>query len=407
MSAARIAARATACALLFCCGDAAALFDDRLEILVGQSATHDDNVFRLPPGVSPAIGLGTSDRGDTYRATSLGLAFDVPQASHRYRGSLALDSYQFSRFEDLELEGRQGRFDWTFSGLDNLTTRLGYTESRTLASLSNVQGGAQSTAPNFIDYRRTFAELGYEIAPQWGLRAELGRGTQENSASVYALSNLRAKNERLELTYATPAGTRIGAAVELIAGTLPNRQIVGAQAVDNSYDERHLGTFLEWQTSRHSHIDARIGRVRRGYDVLGARNYEGTTYRAAFAWEPVDGLTLTALGQRGISGTEEINVGFVLLETVGLRSHWRREDRVELTFDLERGDRVYRGDPQLVLGLVPERSEQVSVMALGALLHVTPIVTLDFRWRNERRSANVAGGNYRVNIAGIGVRCSF
>jgi hypothetical protein len=406
-SLARIVARAAACALLLAGGQASALFDDRLEVVVGQSATHDDNVFRLAPGVDPTAALGTADRGDTYQATSLGLKFDVPQAAHRYRGDLAFDRYQFGRFSGLELQGRRGLFDWTFNGWDNVATRLGYTESRTLASLSNIQGGTQSTLPNFIDYRRTYADVSYEIAPQWGLSAELGRGAQENSASIYALSDMRVKTERLELAYLTPGDTRIGADVQLIAAILPNRQIVAAQAIDNSYDERHLGTFIEWQTSRHSRLDARLGTVRRTYDILGTRNYTGSTYRLAHAWQPVDALTLTALAQRGVSSTEEINVGFVLLETVGLRSRWQHEDRVELTLDLERGDRVYRGDPLLALGLIPERAEQVSVQAVSALLHLTPIVTLDFRWRNERRSANVAGGSYRVNIAGIGVRCSF
>ncbi|HJR69767.1 MAG TPA: outer membrane beta-barrel protein [Gammaproteobacteria bacterium] len=405
--AARVVARIAACALFLTGGDAVALFDDRLEVVVGQSATHDDNVFRLARGVDPVTALGTSDRSDTYHATSLGLKFDVPQASHRYRGDLGVDRYQFERFSNLELEGHHGSFDWTFSGVDALTSRLGYLESRTLASLSNIQGGAQSTAPNFIDYRRTYAEASYEITPRWAFRAELGRGAQENSASLYTLSDMSVKTQDLELVYATPAGTRIGLDTRFVAASLPNRQLVGLQAIDNSYDERHSSVFIEWQTSRHSRLDARFGRVHRGYEDLAARNHTGSTYSVAYSWQPVDALTLTAIGQRGISTTEEVNVGHVLMETVGLRSHWRHADRVELTLDLERGDRVYRGDPVFALGLVPQRSERVSVKAVGALLHLTPIVTLDFRWRNERRSANAAAGNYRVNVAGIGVRCSF
>ena len=372
-------ARAAVCTLLLSCGEAAALFDDRLEIVVGQSATHDDNVFRLARGVDPVAALGTSDQGDTYHATSVGL----------------------------ELDGHRGSFDWTFTGADVLTTRVGYTESRTLAALSNIQGGTQSTAANFIDYRRAYVDASYEITPRWALRAEVGRGAQENSAPLYALSDLRVTTERLELAYATPAGTRIGIDTRFIDGRLPNRQIVAAQAIDNSYDEVESGAFIEWQTSRHSRLDARLGRVRRGYDDLGIRNYTGSTYRLAYAWQPVDALTLTAILQRGISATEEVNVGFVLSESAGLRAHWRHADRVELNFDVENGDRVYRGDPLFALGLVPERSERVSLTAVHGLLHVTPVVTLDFSWRNERRSANAAGGNYRVNIAGIGVRCSF
>jgi hypothetical protein len=404
---ARIAVRTAACGLLLTGSDALALFDDRLEVVVAQSATHDDNVFRLPRGIDPVAALGTPDLSDTYHATSVGLAFDVPQASHRYRGDVGFDRYQFGRFDNLELEGHHGSFDWTFSGADVLTTRLGHTESRTLASLSNLQGGAQSTAPNFIDYRRTFADATYEITPQWVLRAELGRGAQENGAPLYALSDLHVTTERLELAYATPAGTRLGLETQFVDGRLPNRQVVAAQAIDNSFDERQVSTFIEWQTSRHSQLDVRLGRVRRGYDDLGVRNYTGSTYHVTYAWQPVDSLTLTAIKQRGISATEEVNVGFVLVEGAGLRSHWRHADRVELTVDFERGNRAYRGDPLFALGLVPQPSERVSLKAVSALLHVTPIVTLDFSWRNERRSANAGGGSYRVNIAGVGVRCSF
>jgi len=402
-----LAATIAACVLLSYGERAAALSDDRIKLTAGESVTHDDNVFRLPSGTNPITALGTSDTSDTYHTTSLGLAFDVPTGAQRYRGELGFDRHQFGRFSALDLDGHRTAFDWLFNDEQRVSANVGHAESRRLASLSNIQSGTQSTVPNLIDFEQTYIHANFAVRPQWHLGAEISRSAQENSAPLYAVSDLEARMARLELAYVTPAETRVGIGTRRIAADLPNRQLIGARLVDNSYDQRQTEAFIEWQTSPHSRLDARAGWVERTHAELGNRDYDNRTWRISHSWQPIDLLTLTGLARHDISSTEEINVGFVLIESLEIQARWVPTERVDLTFAAGRGKREYRGDPMVALGLAPQTKERVIQTAVGAIVKVTRIVTLDCNWQLERRTSNIAAGNYRVGTTGVGVRVSF
>ena len=405
--AATVTVHGAACLLLSYGGDAPALSNDRVKLSAGESVTHDDNVFRLPRGSDPVIALGTRDKDDTYHTTSLGLVFDVPTGAQRYRGELAFDRHRFDRFGTLDVDGHRAAFDWLFSDQQRFSANVGHEQSRRLASMSNIQGGAQSTVPNLIDYDQTHAHAVFAATARWHVTTEISRSVQTNTAPIYAVSDLRARIGTLELAYVTPAETRIGIRARTVAGELPNHQLIGTRLVDNSYDQRHVDAFIEWQTSPHSKLDARIGRVERTHAELSARDDDILTWRAAYAWQPADTLALTGIMQRDISTTEEINVGFVLIESLGLETRWQPAERVDLTLDLARGDRSYRGEPLFALGLTPRRSERVNHVAVGAVVKLTPVVTLDCQWQHEWRTSSLPGGSYRVGVAGVGVRFSF
>jgi hypothetical protein len=140
---------------------------------------------------------------------------------------------------------------------------------------------------------------------------------------------------------------------------------------------------------------------------LPQRDFDGSMYRVQYQWRPTDVLTLTAAVQRDLSTNEEVNVGFVLIEGVALYSHWDVSDKVDLSIDLEDGDRRYLGDPAFVLGVAPARSERVRLTGVRLLYRPTRILTLDFGWRTERRSSAIAFGNYDVGIASVGARVTF
>src|SRR5229473_3270102 len=109
--------------------DAVALWDDRLELFIAQTVTRDDNVFRISSGLDSAAVLGSSSKGDTYSATSLGFNLEVPVSRQRFQGGVTWNKTRFDRFTILNLDGHQGRGIWLWQVGNDISGQLGYTET--------------------------------------------------------------------------------------------------------------------------------------------------------------------------------------------------------------------------------------------------------------------------------------
>ena len=387
--------------------DAVALWDDRLELFIAQTVTRDDNVFRISSGLDPAAVLGSSSKGDTYSATSLGFNLEVPVSRQRFQGGVTWNKTRFDRFTILNLDGHQGRGIWLWQVGNDISGQLGYTEALILASLANVQSGVQSITPNFLTIRRVFFNAEYMLTPRWRLRGEAGRLKLSNEALERQVNNSSTDSVDLTVSYVTPVSNQIGLSVRVEDGRLPNRQLVAGDLFDNSYRQQNVAAVTEWTLTGSSHVSARVGSIRRSYAQLPQRDFEGGTFRAAYDWRPTGKLTLTAVAQKDISTIEQVNIGLVLIKSVALRPTLRLTDKVNIGGALEYGNREYRSDPALVLGDVPNRIDRVRSAAVTVSYRPVRTVTLQMALLHETRSSTVAFGDYATNAVSVTARIGF
>lgn len=381
--------------------DAAALWDDRLELFAAQAVTRDDNIFRLPPGSDVQLGLPGLD--DTYRSSSLGIKLDVPSGRQRFQGGLEVSRVRFERFSQLDFEGHSGRALWEWGLGDDLKGRLGFSQRRALASLASVQEGEQIQVPNVLTTRQAFAAGDAMLTPSWRLQLEASRFEQSNEAAERLPNDLVLDRGEARLGYVSGAGNRLGLRGRLARGTLPNPQLVGSTLVDNSYRQREGGVVAEWSPGGHSRLRAHASRVRREYEQRPQRDFDGRTYELAFDWALTGKLALAAIAQRDISDTEEIQVSFVLAERIALDLKYRPSTRTELGALLETSDRRFFGEADQA-GNVAQRRERLNAAGLSASYRPLPQVTLQVSLRRETRDADFAFGDYAVNIARLEVR---
>ncbi len=387
--------------------DAAALWRDQISPFVSEVVTSDDNVFRLADGVDPLLAIGAPSAKDVYHATSAGIGFDVPVAGQRLEGELALNRYRFNRFDDLDFDGYGARAVWRWRVGQRFNGDLGHDRSEALASLSNVQSGTRSTIPNVIKTERSYVTATFEPASRWQFRADLREATQRNEALQYRPNDLDAHSTEFTIAYVTEQMTRIGVIAQNVDGHLPNPELLGPVLLNNSYEQRGVAAFIEWQPSAHSQLKARAGSTRRDYDVIPQRNFDGSTYVATMDWHPTDNVTLTAIRQRDISAFEEINIGLVLSDGVGFHTLWNVREKAGLALELERADRTYLGDAASFLGTAAPYSERVRSVGAKLSLHPRKPLTVDLGLRHERRSSLTTLGSYGAAIASVGFRFAF
>lgn len=395
------------CGVLAPVTDAAALWDDKLEPFVAETVTRDDNVFRLSSGQDPAAVLGSSSKRDTYSTTSAGFNLDIPVSRQRFGGGLTLNNTRYNRFTALNLNGRHARAVWLWQVGNDLSGELGYTESLTLASLANIQGGIQSSTPNFLKTRHAFFNSAYMLTPRWRFRGEASRLTQTNEAAERRVNDVSVDSADLTASYATPAKNQVGLNLRVTDGRFPNRQFVAGSLFDNAYRQQSVALVADWTITGRSHLSARAGRLSRSYEQLPQRDFEGGTFHAAYDWKATGKLTLTAIARSEISAAEEVNVSFVLVEGVGLYPALRLTEKITLAGALDYSDREYLGDPGLALGTVPGRTDRVRSAALTVSYRPTRSIALQVALQHETRSSTAAFGDYVANVASVSGRFAF
>jgi len=383
---------------------ALALWDDKLELFASQAVVRDDNLFRRPEGAGTIA--------DDYRVTSFGFNLDAPLGRQHLLGGLTVNSVRYDTFEQLDLDGHEGRALWQWRLGGDTKGELGLLHSRALASLANVQQGVQFSTPNALTTRKAFASGETLLAQRWRLALEASRLEQSNAADERRPNDLELDRGEASLSYVSGAGNRLGLRGRLARGTLPNAQPIAVAGIpmpiDNSYRQREAGVVGEWSPGAHSRLRAHVSRVHREYEqLLPERDFEGNTWELALDWTPTGKLGIAVLAQREISTIEEINLSFVLAERIALQANYRPSPRTELGALLETSDRRYLGDAGQALGLVAPFSDRLRAAGLQASYRPLPRFTLRLQLRREMRDSDLAGADYAVNLVSLAARIGF
>jgi len=387
--------------------DVSALWDDRLELFVAEKATRDDNVFRISSSRDPASVLGMPSKADTYYTTSLGFNLDVPVSRQRFQGGLTWNDTRYDRFKILDLTGRDGRAAWLWRAGDDFDGRLGYAETLALASLANVRSGVQSGTPNPLLRQRAFFNAGYRLTPRWRLGGEASRLEQSNEAATSKVNDITVESAGVAVTYATPIGNQVAISLHEDKARYPNPEIVAGGAFDNAYRQQRLAIVTDWTVTGRSHLNAQAGGVRQSYQQLPQRDFQLPTFRLTYDWKPTGKLTFTAVAQRDINAAEEVTIGHVVVKGLALRPAFRLTEKIDFGGVVEYSERQYRGDPAVVLGTAPERTDRIRAAEVAAAYRPTRTIRLEIAWRRETRASTVAFGDYEVNIVNVSARLGF
>lgn len=383
--------------------DAFALWGDRLELFAAETFTSDDNVFRISKDLDPKTALGSPSRGDTYRSTLLGFNLDVPVSRQRFQVNETWNDTRYQRFSDLDFTGHNGKAVWLWQADNDLSGNLGYAESYALASFANILG----RTPDPLKTQQTFGQANYLITPRWRLEAGAGELKQTNGDTARKENDVDIRTTDLTLSYVTPDEDHIGLSVRGEEGHYPNRQFVAGSPFDNAYSQRGVGAVIDWTITGKSHLNARVDRVRREYSQLPQRDFNGTTFRAVYDWKPTGKFSLTAVAQKDISAIEDVRTSFVLVKGFSLRPSFDVSSKVNLSGSLDYSIRDYLGDPGIVLGTAPNRSDRVRSAFVAASYRPDRAFTLMLSLLREVRTSNTPFTDYQARVVQLNIRFAF
>jgi exopolysaccharide biosynthesis operon protein EpsL len=374
---------------------------------------HDDNVFRVSPG-APFVFRGSGDRADMFTTTSFGLNLNIPVERQRFRAGVTFSDTRYKRFDILDHTSHNANAAWLYQVGNDLSGEVGYSDTRALGSLANVQSGVQSGVKNILKQKRAYANGAYLLTPSWRLSAGAANLEHRNSTTERLPNDMDLTTGEAGVTYISRASNEIGLHWRGDRGDLRIRQpLVGATQpdVDNDFKQNTLSVVGLWVITPASRLSGRIGHVKREYAELRQRDFSDPVYRVTYEWRPTDKVTFSGSVFREISLVEEINVGFVRARGVAARAAWRPTTSTELAGLVETSRRDALGEADRVAGVGAlggrERTDHLTAAAITASWRPYRWLTLGAGFRHERRTSNEAFGDYRSNAVNVSGRASF
>jgi hypothetical protein len=377
---------------------------DEFGWFASANVTGDDNVFRVADGV-PSPAIGSSARSDVSLISSAGIHFDLPVSAQRVVGQFTFGDHRYNRFDELNHDSYSGRLGFLWQVGSQLDGQVAARQEYVLTSLANVQAGTQISTPNFLRTREALAEASYGLQSTWQLHGAVSRLEHHNSSPQFFISDSQRDAGEVTLAYVTDSENRIGLTARLEDGQLDNPQTIAGIPVSNSYKQRRAIASLDWALTEKSQLRLRSGRVEREYREFSQRDYSTWSYYAGYEWRPRDAATLTAIVQRDISDSEQVDVGLVVTRSILLQPALQLSQKIRLALNLEDGRRAYRGNVIDVAGTVaPVLREHIRVVEAALFAQVTPKVRLGLNARREWRDSDRVLSDYVAKIASFEIR---
>ena len=398
-------------ACLLCCASLAAipatpafaLWDGKLTPFVEEKVTRDDNVFRLSKNVDPVAAIGSTDVGDTYSTTSLGISLDAPVSRQRFQAGYTFNATRFDRFTYLDFNGHDARALWLWQLGNDLSGQVGYTENLALAPFQYTQ----SRTPDPLKSRQAVLNGAFLVTPRWRAQAGGGVFEQKNGDPALQPNDITIFSGDAGLSYVTPGNNSIGISARIEDGRYPNRSFAPGDPFDDSYRQVSAGLVADWTVTGVSHVVARASRVSRRYPNTPQSNLDGYTAVAEYDWKVTGKLSLTGVVRRDISPFQDIQSSFVLVKGVTVRPTLNVTEKIDLSAILDYSAWYFLGDPGLVSGGAQGRVDRVASATAALTYRPLRSITLQASVLRESRTSNFPTADYLANVASLTARLSF
>jgi exopolysaccharide biosynthesis operon protein EpsL len=367
----------------------------RLHVYGAAGLMRDDNLFRVPDGAGP--------QSVSVRRVGLGLRARIPISRQRLLVDAAAYDYDYSRFHGLDHVAYRGAVNWQWLAGDRWRGELGYRKRRYQSGFEELRAPVQ----DLVTEDHLFAGAAYGLTARLRARglAEYSEYNHDNVARN-AL-DFRVTSGTLGLDYVTPEGSSAGGQVKLSDGTYPNRQVLAAAAVDNSFRELETSAVVHWIVTGKSNLDARLGYTSRKHDQAPARDFSGLTGRLGWDWFVGAKTLLNFAVWREVRAFEDVSASYVVSRGAGFGPAWAPTSKIVLQARLLREDRDFRGDPGISLSGNPQRKDQFTGLRFAAGYAPTRNVELSAGFDTGKRDSNLTGVDYDYNAVSANVKVGF
>jgi exopolysaccharide biosynthesis operon protein EpsL len=377
-----------AAALVMAAAPVAAKPGDELTPYAFTSYTYEDNLLRLPDGVSAPAEDGTVRRGDQIWRYGAGIVIDKPISRQRIYANLAYYRNDYNHFNQLDFSGPAIDTYWAWQVGNLWSGRLGYERDRSLSSFSD-QVRPQK---NIRTQERYYFRPRYELAASLRLRGALEFYRLDNSD--FTNSNREDTIYELGIDRVSPQLNSMGVFVRYTDGEYPDRvPIPGVR--ETTYEQTDVGLAVDWKVTGASRLAGRVGYTDRQFP---SESFNGVTGRMVWDWVPTGKTSISFVARRQFEFPEDVLGNAALVQAVSVEPRWNVTPKIALGAFAEYRERDRDLSP------IDERYRVLGVTATYAPLDN---LQLSVSVRRDQRRTDFPTFDYDANVYSGSAQISF
>jgi hypothetical protein len=249
---------------------------------VGQSFTHDSNVYRVPSGP-----------GDTYSSTSLFGGFDQPISRQRVFGKASISANRYQDQTQLNNTSYDLATGLDWATIQDLSGNLNLALNQHLAAPA-----ASSTVP--VATRNVAQTENVNALARWGgqallsLEGTLGYSKIDYSAPAYVASDSRQDSASLALHYRPGGPLRLGIAARVNRTKTPKALFDPASGnyQSNTLKGNNLDFLADYELTGLLTASGRLSYTKQTNSGINNADFSGLTGSLSLGWRPTGKISL-------------------------------------------------------------------------------------------------------------------
>lgn len=361
------------------------------QVWVQGGLIQDNNIFRLSDNVNTQAVTGNSKRGDTIMRLGAGIRHEQRVVGRQsVRVAARGDYHSFSNYSQMDhfAYGLLGEWLWEFT--NDFSGTIGLDHRKRLTDLSQLQ----RPSDDMVTENHAYATGAYRLGPNVRLRGGLD-GVRQKREGLDAVRQ-RANAVTAGADYVTPLGNSVGAEVRRSQGNSPVTVVLGTPPVDNDFEEREVAAVATWVITPQIRTNARVGRTEREHDQFPGLDFDGTTWRVAVDWMPLNKTGFGIEWYKVPRSVIDINTSFVLTRGVTLGPRWAPTEKLVFALTFSRERQQFSDPTNPVLGPFP-LDETIRRWRLAAGWEPVRHIELSAGLERGERSSNGINRDYDYN----------
>ena len=390
-------------ALLMGAGTAHADAQDTLNLTVGASLMHDDNLFRLSSDANPQALLGTSQKSDTIRVTTVGLKFAKDYSLQRFELEASLIDYRYKTFDYLDFTASNYAAAWRWA----LTPRLkgNFTRNRTEA-LNSFTDYSNYRQQNIRTTTNTRFDGDFELGAAVHLIAGVAQNESTNSKIFLAEGDSTYDSADFGLRYVFRSGASVSLVRRQGSGDYTNRnQPIPTGLYDNGFDQNDTELRAVWPVTAKTRVEGRIAHTERKHDHYAQRDYDGTVGNLSLNWGITAKTSLTATLSRELVSYQTLYSSYYQADRFVIAPYWQISAKTGLRLRYDYSERDYLG--AIAATSFNGRTDTIKLGAIAFEWAPYSNTLISAALQNEKRSSNKPGQDYDSTMGTVSAQITF
>jgi Putative beta-barrel porin 2 len=376
-----------------------------LSFFAKQTFSSDSNVLQRPSGATAPANLGGGGLGDQIYGTNLGVAYRNVFGQQNVNLSADIGKTTYSKFSSFS------RTNYRLSGQLNgdlnpaVYASVGLSSNRVGTTIANQFG----LSPNANTSHQLTGSMGYRFDPTWSIFAGLDETRIDNSSTALSAADTKNSGRETGLRYQPQSGLDASIVLRQTSVRYPNSQSLDlfgnvlSTQINNGFKSSQALFRVNYRPTGISSVSSEIGYSTLDFKNLSERNSSNLIFKLDYAYQFSDALSFTVAGNRGNSVPSSAFASPILSTGLSLSSNWQVTGRTSFRANVDYGQRDFRDDAGVSLGLTPARKDNITSIGVAANYELLRNLKASVGASRFSRSSNIAAFSSSGHVVTLGL----